>query len=195
MVSTATAAASACRFDAAKRSAEQMARFDPAHPWLAANQEKLRSLADRQSSTERNIWQAASELERHDFKAARRSARAAADTALGCQSQAVSQLVFGIESADERLRQERHAANQRLAAALVVPLLQLANTLAGAGAPAPSTPAWTAGVAGAAGAAPATGDRCVYQYDYPNEWTFIPVCSCPGWTFAPAQFRCVRTSG
>lgn len=196
LVSTAHAAADACRYDAARAVAEQMAEFDPGHPFLAANGEKLRGLASRQKRTESAVWRAAQLLEQQNFKEARKVAREAASSSLGCQTVAVSQLASGIEQADARLRAERSIENRRAAAALLVPLIALANTLQSEGtavAPGgvPVLPAG-AGVGAAGGAAPT--HRCAFDYAYPSKWSVEPICRCAGWRFEARQFRCVPGS-
>lgn len=193
LVSTARAAADACRYDAAQAVAAQMAEFDPAHPFLAANGEKLRELVARQKRTESAVWRAAQLLEQQDFEKARGVAREAAASSLGCQTVAVSQLASGIEQADARLRAERSIENRRAAAALLVPLIALANTLQSEGtavAPGgvPALPA-AAGAAASGGAAPA--HRCAFDYAYPSKWSVEPICRCAGWRFEARQFRCV----
>lgn len=190
LVSTARAAADACRYDAAHAVAAQMAEFDPNHSFLAANGDRLGELAARQKRTESAVWRAAQLLEQQDFKKAREIAREAAASSLGCQTVAVSQLASGIEQADARLRAERQVANRRAAAALLVPLIALANTLQSEGtAVVPGgLPALPSGVATSAGAAPI--DRCAFDYAYPSKWSVEPICRCAGWTFDARQFRC-----
>jgi len=193
LVSTARAAADACRYDAALAAAGQMGEFDPDHPFLAANGEKLRDLAARQKRTESAVWRAAQLLEQQDFKKAREIAREAAASSLGCQTVAVSQLATGIEQADARLRAERSIENRRAAAALLVPLIALANTLQSEGtAVAPGgVPVLPAGAGVGAAGGTAAAHRCAFDYAYPSKWSVEPVCRCAGWRFEARQFRCV----
>jgi len=196
LVSTARAAADACRYDAARAVAEQMAEFDPGHPFLAANGEKLRDLAARQKRTESAVWRAAQLLEQQDFKKAREIAREAAASSLGCQTVAVSQLATGIEQAAARLRAERSIENRRAAAALLVPLIALANTLQSEGtAVAPGgVPVLPSGAGVGAAGGTAAAHRCAFDYAYPSKWSVEPICRCAGWRFEARQFRCVPGS-
>jgi hypothetical protein len=192
-VSTARAAADACRYDAALAAAGQMGEFEPDHPFLAANGEKLRDLAARQKRTESAVWRAAQLLEQQDFKKAREIAREAAASSLGCQTIAVAQLATGIEQAAARLRAERSIENRRAAAALLVPLIALANTLQSEGtAVVPGgVPVLPAGAGVGAAGGTAAAHRCAFDYAYPSKWSVEPICRCAGWRFEARQFRCV----
>jgi hypothetical protein len=194
IVETAKAAAAGCSFEAALMAAEQMKLFDPQDPWLVANLPKLRLLAERQRTTEATVWQASSALSAGDLKRARKLAGTAADNAVSCQSQAVAELVRGIDAAIASDRAARNAANRRAAAALLPGLVDLSRTLSGGGAgkpptrpgsvPPPSVSRPAASVAGP--------DPCAFRFAYKSKWSVEPVCSCPGYRFDARQFKCVR---
>ncbi|MDX9735280.1 MAG: hypothetical protein RBU36_14215 [Thermoanaerobaculia bacterium] len=195
IVETAKAAAAGCSFEAAKMAAEQMKLFDPEDPWLVANLPKLERLAERQRTTEQTVWAANSALSSGDLKRARKLAGTAADNAVSCQSQAVGELVRGIDAAIAAQRQARQAENRRAAAALLPSLVDLSRALSGAAAgPAPARGAGVPPPAYGGIPAPALGvaDPCVFQFVYKSKWSVEPVCTCPGYRFDARQFKCVR---
>lgn len=195
IVETAKAAAAGCSFEAAKMAAEQMKLFDPADPWLVANLPKLERLAERQRTTEQTVWAANSALSAGDLKRARKLAATAADNAVSCQSQAVGELVRGIDAAIAADQQARSAANRQAAAALLPGLVDLSRALSGAaagpglpqggGVPPPSYGGATAPALGAA-------DPCAFKFVYPSKWSVEPVCTCSGYRFDARRFRCAR---
>lgn len=195
IVETAKAAAAGCSFEAAKMAAEQMKLFDPADPWLVANLPKLERLAERQRTTEQTVWAASSALSSGDLKRARTLARTAADNAVSCQSQAVGELVRGIDAAIAAQQQARQAENRRAAAALLPGLIDLSRALSGAAAgPAPArgggVPPPSYG--GVPAAALGVADPCAFQFVYKSKWSVEPVCTCAGYRFDARQFKCVR---
>lgn len=194
-VETAKAAAASCAFESALTVAEQMTRFDPNDPWLVANLPKLKRLAERQRTTEATVWQASAALSSGDLKRARKLAGTAADNAVSCQSQAVGELVRGIDAAIAAEREARSADRRRAAAALLPGLVDLSRALSGAAAgPAPvpgvavPPPSFGAGARGAAGAP----DPCAFKYAYKTAFSVEPICTCPGYRFDARQLRCVR---
>lgn len=195
IVETAKAAAAGCSFEAAKMAAEQMKLFDPADPWLVANLPKLERLAERQRTTEQTVWAANSALSSGDLKRARTLARTAADNAVSCQSQAVGELVRGIDAALTAQQQARSASNRQAAAALLPGLVDLSRALSGAAA-GPTTarnggvppPAYGGAPAPALGAA----DPCAFRFVYQSKWSVEPVCTCPGYRFDARRYKCVR---
>ena len=195
LIETAKAAAGACSFQASLMAAEQMTRFDPNDPWLAANLSNLRRLAERQRITEATVWEASSALSSGDLKRARKLAVTAANNAVSCQSSAVSELVRGIDAAIASDRQARAADRGRAVAALLPDLFDLARAVS---ATAAGTPVSAMGGAppppsGAAARVPAAGpDPCAFKYTYKNVWNVEPTCTCPGYRFEARQFRCVR---
>ena len=82
LMNNAEVAVEACNFHAALLTADHMINFDPAHPWLVANHDRLRGLARRQQATEDAVWQASSALSSGDLKKARKLAQAAADSSV-----------------------------------------------------------------------------------------------------------------
>ncbi len=195
IVETAKAAAAACSFEAALMSAEQMARFDPEDPWLVANLPKLKRLAERQRTTEATVWQASSALSSGDLKRARKLAGTAADNAVSCQSQAVSELVRGIDAAIASDREARSAENRRAAAALLPGLIDLSRAVSGAAAGPASRPAGSVPLPSYGSSSRATAaapDPCAFKYAYKSTWSVEPICSCPGYRFDARQFRCAR---
>lgn len=195
VVETAKAAAAACSFEAAKTAAEQIKLFDPADPWLVANLPKLERLAERQRTTEQTVWAANAALSSGDLKRARKLAATAADNAVACQSQAVAELVRGIDAAITAQKEARQAENRRAAAALLPGLVDLSRALSGAAAGSVPLPAG-GGPAPAYGGVPAaalgTADPCAFKFVYESKWSVEPVCSCPGYRFDGRQFRCAR---
>ncbi len=194
-VETAKAAAAGCSFESALMVAEQMTRFDPNDPWLVANLPKLKRLAERQRTTEATVWQASSALSSGDLKRARKLAGTAADNAVSCQSQAVGELVRGIDAAIAADREARNADNRRAAAALLPGLVDLSRALSGAAAAPPSArggavppSSFGGGTRGAAGAP----DPCAFKYAYKTAFSVEPICTCSGYRFDARQFRCVR---
>ncbi|MCP4897215.1 MAG: hypothetical protein GY906_09625 [bacterium] len=196
LIDNARAAVEACSFPAALMTAEHMMNFDPEHPWLAANLNRLRDLSLRQRSAEDAVWQASSALSSGDLKRARSLARGAADRAVSCQSRAVSDLLNGIDAAIEHKRQLRAANNSRAMSALLPDLINMANTLSGQ----------YHGTASSTNSAPVYGgtntpswstssnmpDPCAFKYEYRNVWNVEPVCTCPGYRWEAKQHRCVR---
>lgn len=198
LIDNAKAAVEACNFHAALMTAEHMLNFDPDHPWLAANHQRLRDLALRQRATEDAVWQASSYLSSGDLKRARKIASAAADTAVSCQSRAVSDLVRGIDAAIEHERQMRSANNRAAMAALLPTLVDMANTLSGQyhGTAPPSSSGSYGGLSsfGYTPSSPSASppDPCAFKYEYRSAWSVEPVCTCPGYRWQGAQHRCAR---
>lgn len=195
IVETAKAAAAGCSFEAAKMAAEQMKLFDPADPWLVANLPKLERLAERQRTTEQTVWAANSALSSGDLKRARKLAGTAADNAVSCQSQAVGELVRGIDAAIAAQQRARQAENRRAAAALLPGLIDLSRALSGGAAgPAPARGGGVPPPAYGGVPAPALGvaDPCAFQFVYKSKWSVEPVCTCPGYRFDARSFKCVR---
>ena len=194
-VETAKAAAAGCSFESALMVAEQMTRFDPNDPWLVANLPKLTRLAERQRTTEATVWQASAALSTGDLKRARKLAGTAADNAVSCQSQAVGELVRGIDAAIAADREARSADRRRAAAALLPGLVDLSRALSGAAGGPPSS----RGVAvlppslgGGARSPPGAPDPCAFKYAYKTVFSVEPICTCPGYRFDARQFRCAR---
>ena len=199
LMDNALVAVEACNFHAALLTADHVVNFDPAHPWLVANHDRLRNLARRQQATEDAVWQASSALSAGDLKKARKLAQAAADTSVSCQSRAVSDLLAGIDAAIAHKKQVNAAKTSAAMAAMLPGLIDLANTAIAVqnGTPAPpSTSGSYGGLGGATsyGAAPAVSvpDPCAFKYEYRNVWNTEPVCTCPGYRFDATQHRCVR---
>jgi len=198
LTNNARAAVEACNFHAALMTADHMTNFDPEHPWLAANHQRLRDLALRQRATEDAVWQASSYLSSGDYKRARKLASAAADQAVSCQSRAVSELLRGIDAAIEHNRQMRAADNRRAAAAMLPGLIDLANAVSAHHyGSAPSTSGTSYGGSTApnwSASTPAVNapDSCAFKYEYRNVWNVEPVCTCPGYRFDASQHRCVK---
>jgi hypothetical protein len=194
-VETAKAAAAGCSFESALMVAEQMTRFDPNDPWLVANLPKLKRLAERQRTTEATVWQASAALSSGDLKRARKLAGTAADNAVSCQSQAVGELVRGIDAAIAADREARSADNRRAAAALLPGLVDLSRALSGvAGVPASArgVAVLPPSVGGGTRSAPGAPDPCAFQYAYKTALSVEPICTCPGYRFDARQLRCVR---
>jgi hypothetical protein len=194
-VETAKAAAAGCSFESALMVAEQMTRFDPDDPWLVANLPKLKHLAERQRTTEATVWQAGAALSSGDLKRARKLAGTAADNAVSCQSQAVGELVRGIDAAIAADREARRADSRRAAAALLPGLVDLSRALSGAAggpAAAPRGGAPVPSFGGGARGAPGGPDPCAFKYAYKTAFSVEPICTCPGYRFDAKQFRCAR---
>ena len=175
-----------------------MTNFDPDHPWLEANLEKLRGLGRRQTATEQTIWQASSALSSGDLKRARNLALAAADTALSCQSEAVSGLVRGIDTALQQKRAVRDANRRKAAAALLPGLIDLSRVLSGAASAGvqPSSEALAGSTAQILGVTlPGGLDPCAFTFEYRDLSRLRPACNCAGYVFDPGQFRCVPGGG
>jgi hypothetical protein len=190
LINTAKAAVAGCSYPAALAAADQMTNFDPNHPWLKANHDKLRRLAARQRTTRQAVWRASSALQAGKLKEAHRLAMSAADTAVSCQTQAVSALVTGIGTAIQQRSTERQLARRRAAAALLPGLLDLARVASG-GHAAAGSPVSTVGTA-IQSAAPAAGgvDPCAFKLEFPDRTSLVPVCGCPGYVFDVKRFRC-----
>jgi hypothetical protein len=198
-MNNAEVAVEACNFYAALLTADHMVNFDPGHPWLTANHDRLRDLARRQQATEDAVWQASSALSAGDLKKARKLAQAAADTSVSCQSRAVSDLLSGIDAAIAHNKQVNAAKNRAAMAAMLPGLIDLANTAIAVqnGTPAPPTASGSYGGLGGMtsyGSAPAVSvaDPCAFKYEYRNVWNTEPACTCPGYSFDARQHRCVR---
>ncbi len=199
LMNNAEVAVEACNFFAALLTADHMVNFDPGHPWLAANHDRLRDLARRQQATEDAVWQASSALSAGDLKKARKLAQAAVDTSVSCQSRAVSDLLAGIDAAIAHKKQVNAAKNRAAMAAMLPGLIDLANTAIAVqnGTPAPPAASGSHGGSGgtaAYGSAPAVSapDPCAFKYEYRNVWNTEPACTCPGYSFDARQHRCVK---
>ncbi len=191
LINTATQAAEACSFQAALASADHLRNFDPEHPWLVANHDNLRGLANRQRTTEQTVWQASSALSAGKLKNAKKLAETAADYAVSCQNEAVSQLVKGIDLAILQRKQERNAATSRAMSALLPSLIDLSNVISG-GQPRFNAPVGTTGSAAAVAAVTnaISGDRCAFQFEYRDVSSQLPTCTCAGYHFELTKFRC-----
>ncbi len=189
VVHAARAAAAACSYPAALATADQLATFDPQHPWLVANRDLLRRLAARQRATEMAVWKASAALSLGDLKEARELARSAADTAVNCQNQAVSQLLAGINLAlDQKSRQQR-AASSQAAAGLLPSLIGLAQVMGGRQGSGVTLPPPT--ISGVPTAVPlSVMNPCAFKYEYRDKSSFVPVCTCAGYAFDPRTFQC-----
>jgi hypothetical protein len=195
LIETAKGAAAACSFPAALASARQMTNFDPEHPWYLANRRKLEDLAGRQKRTENLVWQASSALKAEELKRARDLAAAAADSAVSCQTQAVSELLGGIDTAIEQRRLARTAARRRAAAAMLPGLINLSRAISGAesGLPGASEAIASAAVETVGGAVGVSvPDPCAFQFEYRDKGSVVPVCTCAGYGWNAASFRCSR---
>lgn len=198
LVENARTAVESCNYHAALLTADHMVNFDPGHPWLEANHQRLKDLALRQRATEDAVWQASSALSSGNLKRARTLAQAAADAAVSCQSRAVSELLAGIDAAIDHQRRVRAARNREAMAALLPSLLDLANAaIAASNGGVPAAGASSYGGLGAPstpGNSPAftPPDPCAFRYEYRNVWSPEPTCTCPGYRFDGAQHRCVK---
>lgn len=198
LVSAAAAAVSGCSFPTALANADQMALIEPDNPWLAANHNRLRQLSVRQKSTEQTVWRASAALQNGDLKGARAATMAAADTAVSCQSQAVSTLLMRIDETiahnkAAKDQERRRAAGQLLAGLITLQQAVAAHEYGGSA----STPAVGPGATGGSSVPPlglgmpSGTDPCAFKYEYRNKWNTEPACTCPGYVFDPRQFRCV----
>ncbi len=194
LIDTAMAAAKGCNFAAALASIEQIRNFDPGHSWYLANHSKLEDLSRRQKKTEQLVWQASSALSSEDLDGAREMAVAAAGTAVSCQSQAVSQLLAGIDTAIDQRRRARDASRRRAAAALLPGLIDLSRAVSGGKGSASVTtltPSRTA-TSPAVSTPGLNSDSCAYKFVYRNKWNTEPVCTCAGYSFDARKFQCTR---
>lgn len=193
LIDNAKSAAGGCAYPAALASADQMAEFDPEHPWLVANHDKLRRLAQRQGATEDAVWKASDALTREDLDTARDHASAATHSAVACQSQAVVNLLAGIDAAIAQRKAERTAARRQAAGELLVGLMQLRDAIIEGSGSTTSAPPSAPGASTSGNPGAATGpDPCAFKYEYRNRWNFEPYCTCPGYRFEPRQHRCVK---
>ena len=191
LIDTATAAAMSCAYPAALASADHMTNFDPQHPWLIANHDTIRQLSARQRATEQSVWQASSALQSGELKHARRLAGEAADTAVTCQTRAVSELLHGIDTAIEQTRAARNAKRSQAASALLPGLIDLAGLISGAEA---GTVEFNTANVSAVGSSlmPSSLDLCAFQLEYRDPAAMVPTCTCSGYVYDVGQFRCVR---
>lgn len=190
LINTAAAAAKACNYRAALAAADHMINFDPAHPWLFGNHDKIRRLEARQRATEHTVWQASSALSNGQLEQARDLAASAANSSVSCQASALSELLNGIETAMRQQREAKNAARSRAASALLPGLVDLARVIGG-GQPTMTYP--TGGGSSQAVSAMIGGsvDLCGFSLEYRDLSTLEPVCTCPGYSFDPSRFRCV----
>jgi len=197
LASAAAAAVAGCSFPTALANAEQMELIEPGNLWLSANYDRLRQLAARQKTTEQAVWRASSALQNGDLKSARNATMAAADTAVSCQSQAVSILLTRIDETIAHRKTEKGQARQRAAGQLLAGLLVLNQAVTAKYGGSGTTPSGGIGTSTGTsipslglGAPPGT-DPCAFKYEYRNKWNTEPFCTCPGYKFDPGQFRCV----
>jgi hypothetical protein len=193
LIKTATNAVKNCSYRAALAAADHMTNFDDNHPWLVANHGTLRELAFRQRATESMAVKAGSALKNGDLKQARELAERAADSAVGCQTLLVSQLLQGIDAAIVQDKARRNAANRRAAAAMLPGLINLANVISGVEA---GTVEWTPETASSVATSFMPGgtsvDLCAFQLQYSDPNSVVPTCTCAGYRYDAASFRCVR---
>jgi hypothetical protein len=188
-------AAGGCSYPAALASVEQMANFDPEHPWYVANRDKIWRLAERQRQTEQTIWLASSALQANNWNRARELAFAAANIAVSCQAPAVSSLLGGIDTAIKQIQEHKQLKRQQAASRLLPGLISLSNAMIGAQSGVPvNVEALIAEVGPSMGLDLPLGtiEPCAFNYAYPSESGMTPECSCGGYRFDPGQFRCVR---
>lgn len=197
LASAATAAVAGCSFPTALANADQMASIDADNPWLSANHDRLRQLAARQKTTEQAVWRASSALQNGDLKGARKATMAAADTAVSCQSQAVSILLTRIDETIAHQKTEKDQARRRAAGELLAGLLVLNQEVSAMYGGSATTSSGSIGTSSGTsipslglGAPPGT-DPCAFKYEYRNKWNTEPFCTCPGYSFDPRRFRCV----
>jgi hypothetical protein len=179
-----------------------MASIEPGNPWLGANHDRLRRLAARQKMTEQAVWRASAALQNGDLKGARAATMAAADTAVSCQSQAVSTLLMRIDETIAHNKAAKDQARRRAAGQLLAGLITLQQGViaekyggsvsisATGGSSSDGSP-----VASVSLAMPPGTDPCAFKYEFRNKWNTEPFCSCPGYTFDATQFRCVSGAG
>ena len=200
LASAAAAAVAGCSFPTALANAEQMALIEPGNLWLTANFDRLQQLATRQKTTEQAVWRASSALQNGDLKSARNATMAAADTAVSCQSQAVSILLTRIDETIAHRKTEKGQARQRAAGQLLAGLLVLNQAVSAKYGGSGTTSSGGIGTSTGTsipplglGAPPGT-DPCAFKYEYRNKWNTEPFCTCPGYSFDARQFRCVAGS-
>lgn len=188
-VEAATAEAAACRYPAALWNADQLAQVAPGHPWLTANHERLRDLAERQRRAVEEIGRGRDALERKKHYEAGKSAQRAAEIAPSCMRDLIEGFGDLARQAqqDEFDRQGRERAERSAAAAAALPgLLDALNRAVEAQGPRP--PAAGAG-APQPGAAPRKADPCETKATYLNKWNTTPRCDCPGYGWN--GYKCV----
>ncbi len=190
LINTAAAAAKACNYRAALASADHMTNFDPEHPWLVANHDKIRRLDRRQQATVQAVWEASSALSAGQLERARDLAAMAADSSVSCQAPAVSTLLDGIETAMRQQREAKNMARSRAAAALLPGLVDLARVIGG-GQPNLTAPTTDQGVQVVSTLIPGGADPCGFSLEYRDLTSLEPVCTCPGYFFDLGSFRCV----
>ena len=194
LINNAGAAVDACNYRAALASADHMLNFDPSHPWLAANHDRLRTLARRQQTTEQILVQASSELSANNLKKARKLASTAADTALSCQSEVVGGLIRGIDTAIAQRQALRQAKRTQAVAAMLPGLISLSRVVSGAASAgvSPDANALVAATAETLGLSlPGGVDPCAFRYEYRDVSHVQPACTCTGYVFDTRQFRCI----
>jgi hypothetical protein len=175
-----------------------MASIEAGNPWLGANHDRLRQLAARQKMTEQAVWTASAALQNGDLKGARAATMAAADTAVSCQSLAVSNLLMRIDETiahnkAAKDQERRRAAGQLLAGLITVQRAMIAKEYGGSVSK-PATGGSTSGgssVPSFSLAMPPGIDPCAFKYEFRNKWNTEPFCTCSGYTFDASQFRCV----
>ena len=194
LIEAAKLAVSSCSFRAALANADQLETIEPDHPWLHANHARLRQLASRQQTTEQLVWQASSQLEEGQLKAARRSTEDASTTAVSCQMPAVAGLLANIDEAIAHNRAAKDAARRRAAGQLLAGLLVLNQAATSEYSATGHVTGHSVGIAAVKGMSLALGgpeDPCTFQYAFSGRST-EPTCTCAGYTFDSGQLRCVR---
>jgi hypothetical protein len=172
-----------------------MAGIEPGNPWLEANHDRLRQLSARQRATEEAVWRASAQLEGGELKRARETVLEAADTAVSCQLQGVSTLLTRIDETIAHQRAEKDAARRRAAGRILAGLLVLNNAMTDQYNATGEVSFSDLGVSTLESVASAIGgpvDPCGFKYGFPDASTTQPVCSCAGYTYDPATFRCTR---
>jgi hypothetical protein len=194
LINAARVSVAACAYPTALANADQMARFDPSNPWLEANHERLRQLAQRQRNTEQAIWLASTQLAAGKLKDARKTVFDAADMAVACQDEAVSLLLNRIDEVMAHRKAERWANNGRVFGDLLAGLFVVNQAVSAhyGGTPTATGAGAAPVVAVVGGTADGAADPCSFNYSYPNVWVTEPACGCSGYHFDPTKLRCVR---
>ncbi len=185
-------AASACRYGDALRSAQELGRRHPDHPWLSSNEARLRDLASRQEETASLLQQARSAALANDYKHAGALARRATQVAPTCMYDAVRTAAKAINDGFNAHLVHSQEASRQAAAALLPALLQVLKQVSPGGGTAAAPPA----AAPRASGAPARSgglDRCSTQWKFANAWSPEPTCTCPGYRWLKGL--CVKVPG
>jgi len=193
-IQSATAAAAACRYPEAVSHADRAAAAAPGHPWVVANHETLRHLAERQRIAVEAMNAGNQAARAKDFAAAGRYADTVQKQAPRCMDSMVSGWMDAINRSARAAQAEAQqgGGGQQAAGTLLPGLIDVLNkAIEGQNQPRTTPP--SGGSTGAGTSTAKTADPCESKATYLNKWNPTPRCDCDGYKWN--GYKCVPGAG